>query len=280
MGTSGAWSGTAGAAWNRIRDQLGDLLDNPTQDGADALLNPLLDAINQDDGPTTTDGGGDAEPAQAPTSSASPAGQLPPLPGPRIRARGGGRGGGGGGAVFGGSSRQNTGRKGRSRRDSGRSSRVAGGVLAAGLALGRGDAGALRELGLDLAELRTLSPHKQVNKILNVVVGTGGAIEENELRAANTRALRQLLVDGLSGADAVRVFVVEYVMQVYSSECGVKARDGTRPGRDSAEVERQLRSALTARVSQLAIPEDAVSAARLSQVIGEALKTMQKARPK
>ncbi len=277
MGTSGAWSGTAGAPWNRVRNQLGDLLDNPTQDAADALLNPLLDAINQDDGPTSGEGGPEAAPAHGPTAPTP----LPPLPaGPRVRPRGGGRGGGGGGAVFGGSSRQNTGRKGRSRRSSAGSSRVAGNVLAAGLALGRGDAGVLRELGLDLAELRGLSPHKQINKILNVVVGTGGAIEENELRAANARALRQLLVEGVSGADAVRVFVVEYVMQVYSSECGEASRDGTRPGQDSAEVEKQLRSALKARVSQLAIPEDAVSSARLAEVIGEALKTMQQVRPK
>jgi hypothetical protein len=276
MGTSGAWTGTAGVAWNRVRNQLDDLLDNPSRDGAEELLSPLLDAIDHDDGQEPADSAPDAPPTpQAPMPT-------PPAAagGPRIRPRGGGRGGGGGGAVFGGSSGQNRGRKGRSRRSSARASRVAGNVLAAGLALGRGDAGALRDLGLDLAELRGLSPMKQAQKILNVLVGTGGAVEENELRAANARALRQLLVEGLSGADAVRVFVVEYVMQIYSSECGEASRNGTRPGQDSAEVERQLRSALKTRVGQLDVPDDTVTSARLTEVIGQALKTMRKVRPR
>lgn len=276
MGTSGAWSGTAGGAWNRVRNELDDLLDNPTQEGADGLLDPLLDTIDQDDGPEP----GGAAPDAAPTLQTSTAALPPMAGGPRIRPRGGGRGGGGGGALFGGSSDQNTGRKGRSRRSSARASRVAGNVLAAGLALGRGDAGSLRDLGLDLAELRGHSPMKQAQKILNVLVGTGGAVEENELRAANARALRQLLVDGVSGGDAVRVFVVEYVMQIYSSECGEASRNGTRPGQDSAEVEKQLRSALRARVAQLDIPGDTVTSARLTEVIGQTLKTMRKVRPR
>jgi hypothetical protein len=274
MGTAKAWAGTASAEWKRVRDDIDDLLDNPTQDGADSLLDPLLDAIDQDDAPASAD----PVPTE-PAAPDAPPSATPPLSAIPMRRRGGGRGGGGGGAIFGGSSRQNTGRKGRSRRSSTRASRVAGDVLAAGLALGRGDADALRDLGLNLVELSGLSPMKQAQKILNVLVGTGGAVEENELRAANARALRQLLVQGLSGADAVRVFVVEYVMQIYSSECGEASRDGSRPGEDSAEVEKQLRSALRVRVRQLEIPDDIVTSSRLAQVIREALKTMRKVRP-
>jgi len=148
------------------------------------------------------------------------------------------------------------------------------------LAVRRGDEDTLSRLGLNLGELRALSPFQQVQQILNVLVGSGGAIEESELREANAPALRQIIIDDLSGTDAVRVFVIEYVMQVYASECGEASRDGSRPGGDSLEGERQLRSAVETRVALLETPEDAVSSDQLSTVINEALKTMRRLRPK
>jgi hypothetical protein len=132
----------------------------------------------------------------------------------------------------------------------------------------------LREYGLDLDALRSLSPLRQANQILKALIGSGGAVEEGELRAASARALRQLLVDNLSAADAIRVFVVEYVMEIYSSECGEAMRDGSRPGGDSAEAERQLRSVLRNRVVQIELSADTVTAEQLQATVDTALGTM------
>ncbi len=92
MGTSGAWSGTAATAWNRVRNQVDDILNDPTQTGGEGLLDPLLDAIDQDDGPTP----GELTPDEAATLE-EPTVAPPPAGGPSVRPRGGGRGGGGGG---------------------------------------------------------------------------------------------------------------------------------------------------------------------------------------
>lgn len=270
MGTSGAWGGSGGSDWGRVRDQVESVIDSGGGGGAADVVDPLLDAIDWVD---------DA-PAQ---DAADPVPQVIPQ-GPYVSPRGGrGSGGGGGtgrGGVIFGPSRSGSSKRGGGRRSRATVAGVGGRVISAGLALRRGDAETLRDLGLDLGELRALSPFKQVNRILNVLVGSGAAVEEAELRAANSRALRQLVLDGISGAEAIRVLVVEYVMQVYSSECGESSRDGSRPGGDTVEVERQLRSALRARVAQLDIPADAVSGKQLAAIIEESLKTMRRIRPK
>ena len=251
-------------------------MDNPSPDAAEGLLPVLGDAMNWLDAEGTDDPvpeAGDG-PATAPQMTPLPMGRSwTGLPGGG--RRGGGRAGGGGGPGGSGSvggTRARTG-GGRSRRQA---ATVGGQVLAAGLALQRGDADALRELGLDLGELQSLSSGRRMNRILNALVGADGGIEETELRAVNSRVLREMLVSGLGGPDAVRLYIVEYVLQVYASELGEAMRDGSRPGQSSVEAERQLRGALRARVRQLQLPAEAVTANELRAAIYGALGMMRR----
>lgn len=276
MGTQGAWGGSGGRPWGRVRREVSELLDSPSTDAAEALLPALGDAMDWLDTEGETDPAAPSEDRPAASPQMTPLPVRPSWAEPAV----GGRGGGGrGGQASGrqshgaGGSRSSTGAGRRSRT---RAASVGGQVLAAGLAYRRGDAAALRELGLDLGELQSLSSARRMNRILNAIVGADGGIEETELRAVNSRVLRQMLVDEISGPDAVRLYIVEYVMQVYVSEAGEAMRDGSRPGQASVEAERQLRGVLRTRVRQLELPDQAVSAAELRDAIHRFLGLMRR----
>jgi hypothetical protein len=152
---------------------------------------------------------------------------------------------------------------------------VGGGVLAAGLAYQRGDAQTLESLGLNLDELRSMSSLKRANAILNAVVGADGGIEETELRHVNGRVLKQVLNDGLDGAAAVRLYVVEYVMQVWATETAEARRNGAASASASGDTERQLRNALIAKARQLQVAASS-TAAEIRTAIGTALNSMRR----
>jgi hypothetical protein len=270
MGTASAWGGSGGREWGQVRRDAADLTQNPSQDAAGEVVDGLLDALDADE----PQGQGQ------PQADALPQPALPPLP---IRRRpagsgGGGAVGGGGGLVFRRPS-SGGGGKGGSRRSRAAASSAAGSVIAAGLAVRRGDADTLAGLGLDLAELQALNPFKQGQKILNVLIGSGAAVEESELRQANAPALRRILTEDLDATEAVRVFLVEYAMQIFDSEVGEAMRDGSRSGDDSLRAEREVRSAVTMRVELIDLPADALSPTDLAAAINTALETMRKVRP-
>lgn len=253
MGTQNAWEGSGGRDWGRVRDESEDLFDDPSPDTAEALLPALSDALNWlGDGDDISD---EDDPQTRPT--------LTPLPaGPSWRAqsgsrtasvRGGARGGGAGGAGGGRRSGAGGGSRASSSRSRARAASVGGRILSAGLAYQRGDAATLRSLGLDLDELRSLSSLKRANAILNAVVGADGGIEQTELRKVNSRVLREVLTNGLDGIAAVRLYIVEYVMQVWASETGKEMRNGSRPASANRDSQRQLRDALIARARRLDI---------------------------
>ena len=168
---------------------------------------------------------------------------------------------GGGGSGRGGGARTGTGRS------RARAAGVGGGVLAAGLAYQRGDAQTLESLGLNLDELRSMSSLKRANAILNAVVGADGGIEETELRHVNGRVLKQVLNDGLDGVAAIRLYVVEYVMQVWATETAEARRNGAASASASGDTERQLRNALTAKARQLQVAASS-TAAEIRTAIG------------
>src|ERR1700733_9583106 len=213
MGTQNAWEGSGGRDWGRARNESANLLDNPSADSAEALLPSLSDALNW------LGDGADAASQEEPESSNSIGPTLTPLPAghswrPPTGARTGSRGGeGGGGGGGGGRASGGGGSRGTTSRSRARAASVGGRVLSAGLAYQRGDAETLRSLGLDLNELRSLSALKRANAILNAVVGADGGIEETELRKVNGRVLREVLTNSLDGAAAIRLYIVEYVMQ-------------------------------------------------------------------
>lgn len=95
------------------------------------------------------------------------------------------------------------------------------------------------------------------------------------MRRVNARVLREMLGNGLDGPAAVRLFVVEYVMQVWASETGRAMRSGNRPAGASRESERQLRGALTAKARQLQIAASS-SATELKSSISSALALMRR----
>lgn len=253
MGTQNAWGGSGGRQWNRVCDDAERLVSDPTPANAEALLPQLGNALDWLDAPDGDPPADEVLPADGP--AVSPV--LAPLPaGPtwsshiRLGGRGGGGGGGAGGSTGGGHRGGGSRSGGRSRA---RAASAGGRALAAGLAYQRGDADTLRSLGLDLDELRSLSDLKRINAILNATVGANGGIEDTELRKVNVRVLKSMLKDGLNGAEAVRLYIVEYVMQVWASETGEAIRNGQHAAGTTAQSERQLRGALTARARRLTI---------------------------
>jgi hypothetical protein len=269
MGTSGAYGGSAGRDWQAARDSVADLVANPTAGDQQAdLLSQVADALDWDADAPSPPATGEDQPA--------PDDAAPPEPRPfgrLVRPRGGvadgpGVGGGGGGAGPGGGGGAGT--AGGGRRSRQRAARVGGAVLAAGLAVRAGDSGTLDALGLSLADLRTLGPLAQCARILNALVGSGADIDEAEMRSASSTALIVVLTENLSPAAAVRVFIVEYVMEISVTELGATMREnGT--GEVSVQVEDDLRSLVTAQVDQLPLDESQLGPQQLQDALYGAL---------
>lgn len=269
MGTSGAYGGSGGRDWRVARDAVADLVANP------ASAEQQADVISQLAGALDWDGdGGGPDPVEPPPGQRPLPGVTSPQQpfGGLIRPRGGADGpggGGGGGRVGGGGSGASSGAGG-GRRSRQRASRVGGAVLAAGLAVRAGDAGTLDALGLSLDELRGLRPLAQCSRILNALVGSGADIDEAEMRSASSTALVAVLTEDLSPSAAVRVFIVEYVMEISVTELGATMREnGT--GEVSVQVEDGLRSLVTAQVDGLALDDGRLGPQQLQDALHEAL---------
>jgi hypothetical protein len=264
MGTQNAWGGSRGRDWSRVRDDAEALVANPTSGNAEALLPQLGSALDWFDSAD-----GDVPPADGapPPGGASVPPIAAPLPaGPtwssHLRLSGGGGGGGGTGGTRS-SGGRSSGSGGTSRgggRSRARAASVGGRALAAASAYQRGDAETLQSLGLDLDELRSLSGLKRINAILNATVGADGGIEDTELRKVNVRVLKSMLTDDINGVEAVRLYIVEYVMQVWASETGEAIRNGQHAAGSTAQSERQLRGALAARARRLTIAASSTAA--------------------
>jgi hypothetical protein len=268
MGTSGAYSGSGGSAWQDARDAAGELINDPTSsEKQEATLADLANALDWDGSPD-----GEGQPDNRPEDEQTIAPEAPserPF-GRLVRPRGGGGGFGGGGA--GGGTRgggPGGGRGGKGRRSRRRSARVGGAVLAAGVALRQGDAATLNALGFSLSELAGLSPLAQCNRILKALVGSGGDIDESEMLAASSTALITILIEDAPPDQAVRLFIVEYVMQVATTELGATLRTGA--GEISVQIEDELRSLVVARTDQIELDEDRLGPGELQDALYEAL---------
>lgn len=68
--------------------------------------------------------------------------------------------------------------------------------------MARGDAGALRELGLDLEHLRALSPRDQQQLILDQILGAPGHPDDEALRRAAHASLKAMAADPDMSQDA------------------------------------------------------------------------------
>ena len=268
MGTSGAYGGSGGRDWSAARDAAAELIADPGDRGKQEIaLADLADALDWDgDAP-------EVENQPPGEEAAADEGAPRPQPVPRLfsrltrpRGRGDGPGGGAGGGGAGGGLRAG----GRGRRSRVRAASIGGAVLAAGLAVRQGDATTLETLGLSLTELADASPLGQCTRILDALVGSGADIDENEIRAALSAALIAILTEDAGPAQAVRLFIVEYVMEVTVTELGSSLRaDGA--GEVSIQVEDELRSLVTARADQLELDREHLGPDQLQNAVYETL---------
>lgn len=245
MGHSGAYRGSGGRRWPKVREQAGNFADNPSDANAEQLLNEIANALDWDGDPDNAPAPGEAPGPLRPNFGALRI-STPSGTGDGPGGLGGGRGradGGGGGSGSG--------------RSRARAARVGGSVAAAGLALRNRDDGTLQFFNLTLAELDALDSYEQAKRILNAVGASLGDLQEEELVGASAAALLALLAnEGTTGADAVRIFVVEYVFGVSLTEIGDQFRNGTRDGWASVEYEDKLRDLVEASAAQIDLPEN------------------------
>lgn len=268
MGTSGAYGGSGGRDWSAARDAAAALIAAPGDQGKqeDALAD-LADALDWDGDASEANGEQSGDDAGDDGVTPRPQPEAPLFPRlTRPRGRGDGPGGGAGGSGGGGG----LGPGGRGRRSRARTANIGGAVLAAGLAVRQGDAATLETLGLSLAQLAEVSPLAQCSRILDALVGSGADIDESEIRAASSAALVAILTEDAGPAQAVRLFIVEYVMEVAVTELGASFRaDG--PGEVSIQVEDELRSLVTARADQLELDGERLGPDELQNAVYETL---------
>jgi hypothetical protein len=268
MGTSGAFGGSGGKDWQQARDDVADLVASPeSADQQQQVISDVADALDWDAPDAPTEQVGDeAEQRPVDRPVQQPFGR-PVRPGGAADGPGGGAGGG---SAGGGATGTTSGRGGAGRRSRQRVAGVGGAVLSAGLAVRAGDAATLDALGLSLPELQALGPVAQCNRILNALVGSGADIDENEMRSASSAALIAVLTEDLPPPAAVRVFIVEYVMEVSLTELGATLREqGT--GEVTVKIEDDLRSLVTAEVDQLTLDDTRLGPQQLQDALYEAL---------
>ncbi|MFF3663377.1 hypothetical protein [Streptomyces olivochromogenes] len=276
MGTSGSYGGSGNAGWKQAHDAF-DALPGSAPSGTgpqappdptdgqqqllDNILNALSTALQKDD----ADHG-------SPPTTGYPLSAL--LTSPR------GSGGGGGGGA--GGTRIPTGRAGAgSRRQVVKGSARGAAALAGAYALRNGDAARLQELGLDLAELRSLRPLAQVSRILQTVLGDAGHPDEAALRKAATRYVKAVLVDPDPPAqqDGLRGLVTEWIYELSLVELGSQKAQGDLTAQEAISKQRLVRSWLERRLKNIDVPDTRHMTVRefsatAAEVTGEALRML------
>jgi len=258
MGHSGAYGGSTRQNWTSAHQQLGDLPAKTGSDGSDGDADPavaelwstIADALVDDDpslaGPQATED-------TYPLTDLLP--RRPGVPGPSA-----GGGGGASGRRRGGTVRGETGSTGRRGAGSSRSARQGaargGAALGAAYALREGDAGALAAFGLDLEELRTLSPTRQCVRILDAVLGEGGHPDDYALRRAVAAAIKEVLqsVQPPDEVDALRGFVANFVLQIALVELEGELASGQVAPSEAASRESRMRRWIRSRVRLVPFP--------------------------
>ncbi|MEU3553387.1 hypothetical protein [Streptomyces fragilis] len=250
MGTSGSYGGSGTADWQQAHDAFdalsgaassgtgpGDIPD-PVE-GQQLLLDSVLSALS------TALQNDDAEHGR-PSATGYPLSAL--LVPPR----------GGGGGSSGGRAQAPAGRVGAgSRRQVLKGSARGAAAVAGAYALRNGDAARLRELGLDLAELRSLGPRAQISRILQAVLGDAGHPDEAALRKAATRWVKAVLLDSEPPApqEGLRGLVVEWIYELSLVELGSQKAQGNLTAQEAIRKQRWLRSWLERRLKRLIIPD-------------------------
>jgi hypothetical protein len=253
MGTSGAWGASQTERWRQARELLDQLQDpgppgpsdprpqpdtDPATDpppAAAELLDAIAAALAGDD-PVA------ADPAGRPLPS------LGALLGPR-------RPGGGGTAVGGGSGGATPGSGGGGgRRQLGRAAQRGGVAIGAAYALRRGDAAALADVGLNLAELQAMSPRAQRMALLDAILGQPNHPDDVAVRRAADEQLREILTspsgDDPDPLDLLRGFVSRLLHQVAVVELVDQLDRGAADPAVALRKERRLGEWIRARLAR------------------------------
>jgi hypothetical protein len=133
----------------------------------------------------------------------------------------------------------------------------------------RGDAAGLAELGLDLTELRTLSPRMQCTRILDVVIGDGGHPDDTALRRAAAESLKAIILTGQppTELDALRGFTAHYVFELCLVEIQSDINSGAMDANAAVQKEHLLWDYLESRVYLLDYPiQGVLPTARFEEV--------------
>lgn len=251
MGTSDAYGGSAGM--KRVRDQTQQWLDSgggtDGGNGGDTSTNPPVPTPPPPDVSDTR-----PAPPAAPVSPGL-AGIIVSLV--RALARGGG-GSGGGGTGSGGGGGGGGGSSGRVGRSTSRASTAGGRALGGAYGVRAGNAAAVGELGLDLAQLTGLSRYQQAQRILDAAMGPRGGVLDSELRAANAAVVLWSLTEAVppEPVEMANRWVVEYVWEMWITESGPALQERAGKGYDRVRAEQEMRAALEATVSAHELPGD------------------------
>jgi len=251
MGTSGAYGGSGSSDWASAHDafdalsssaspggdgQSVDGLDIAQQQSLDAVLQALATALRRED----------ADHGRAPLGGY-------PITALSVAARAASRGAGGGGAGGGGLGRSSGG----STRQVVRGASRGAAAVSGAYALRNGDAAQLRELGLDLDELRSLPPRTQIARILQAVLGDAGHPDDAALRRATVQHVKEIVLSpqAPSPEDGLRGLVAQWIYELSLVElASQKARD-TISAKDVVRKQEWLRGWLKRRVRGIPIPD-------------------------
>ncbi|MFJ9523575.1 hypothetical protein ACIRPK_35765 [Kitasatospora sp. NPDC101801] len=190
---------------------------------------------------------------------------------------GGGTGAGGGGGGAGRSA------GGGAQRTIAQSSRTAGRAAAAAYAYRTGNAAALRELGLDYAQLQAVvhDPIEWTRRIVDAACGplADGTIEDTERRFVASEVAQWVLEAGTADAppspdEVVRETLAMIIFEAVVSETAAKMNDGSRPAWATADGERQLLDTARALADRASLTITGPSAAEITRAVEEGIGAM------
>ncbi len=236
MGTSGSYGGSGSKPAKALRQGVSDWLDGLPESGPPT------------DRPPDPPDNQSALPKLAPEAVLN----VVPMFRPRPRSGGGdgpGGMGGGAGAAQGDGTTGGGGRRGGAQRSAARSASTAGRAASAAYAFRTGNAGALRELGLDYDELRSSGDAIHVTrKIVEAACGplSDGTIEDEERRKVAAEIAAWVLEEQEGQApptpeEIVREAIARIIFEAATTESAQQLRDGKRPEWATEEGERQIR---------------------------------------
>lgn len=153
--------------------------------------------------------------------------------------------------------------------------RRAGAALGGGFAVRAGNTDALRELGLELAELKALSPREQTERIISRVFGASSDETDQAFREAATVILLELLqgADGeIDYQSVIRNAAAEIIYRRALIEICAQVNEGAISPEEVKDRERQIRDYIRDLIQAhpLMHPIDGVpSPSECSQVMAE-----------